>query len=209
MTETDPAESRRLRSRARFDRRKLEIVDIAAALFARRGYHATTVDDLTEATGLQRGGLYHYIGSKEALLFAIHERFIQPLLEAAREIEQRESDPEARLRALARALMHDIAEYQPQVTVFLQEWRTIRVVDSPRAAELLDARRAFEAVVERALAAGVESGAFRIANQRLAKLAFLGMFNYSYQWYRGGGGVSPDEVADAFCDVFLDGVRQQ
>lgn len=207
MAEIDPAEARRLRSRARFDKRKLEIIDIAAELFARRGYHATTVDDLTEATGLQRGGLYHYIGSKEALLFDIHERFIRPLLDAAREIEQREDDPEARLRALAHALMRDIADYQAQVTVFLQEWRTIRAVNTARAKELLDARRAFESVVERALADGMASGALRIADLRLAKLGFLGMFNYSYQWYRGDGGVSPDEVADAFCDVFLDGVR--
>lgn len=207
MTETDPAVTRRLRSRARFEKRQQEIVDIAAGLFAERGYHATTVDDLTAATGLQRGGLYHYIGSKEALLFGIHERFIKPLLEAAREIERQEPDPEERVRALARALMRDIAEYQPRVTVFLQEWRIIRSVDTTRAAELVDARRAFEAVVDRALADGIASGAFAIANPRLAKLAFLGMFNYSYQWYRGDGGVGPDEVADAFCDIFLPGIR--
>ena len=209
MTETDPAEARRLRSRARFEKRKQEIVDIAAELFAQRGYHATTVDDLTAATGLQRGGLYHYIGSKEALLFGIHERFIVPLLEAAREIERQEPDPEQRVRALAHALMRDIAEYQPQVTVFLQEWRIIRSVDSPRAQELLDARRAFEAVVDRALTDGIGTGVFTIPNPRLAKLAFLGMFNYSYQWYRGDGGVSPDEVADAFCDIFLAGIRSR
>ncbi|MEZ5101818.1 MAG: TetR/AcrR family transcriptional regulator [Thermoleophilia bacterium] len=200
-----PDRARRTRSRARFEARQREIVDIAARLFADRGYHATSVDDLTAATGLQRGGLYHYIGSKEALLFRIHERFIAPLLEAAREIEQRDEPAEQRLRALARALMRDIADYQPQVTVFIQEWRTIRA--DPRAGELVEARRAFEAVLERVLADGVAEGTFRLDDARLAQLGFLGMFNYSYQWFRSSGGVPPEQVADRFCDVFLDGIR--
>lgn len=203
--EQTPDQRRRARSRARYDARQREIVDIAARLFAERGYHATSVDDLTAATGLQRGGLYHYIGSKEALLFRIHERFIAPLLEAAHEIERREASAEQRLRALARALMRDIADYQPQVTVFIQEWRTIRA--DPRSRELVEARRQFEAVVERALAAGVAEGVFRIESARLALLGFLGMFNYSYQWFRADGGVAPEDVADRFCDVFLDGIR--
>ena len=63
------------------------------------------------------------------------------------------------------------ADYQAQVTVFLQEWRTIRAVDSARAKELLDARRAFEAVVERALADGLRS---RLATVKGVTLTDLG-----------------------------------
>ena len=64
-----PAPPDRPRLRARYDRRRQRVIDTAAGVIARRGFHATTVGDLVEATGLARGGLYHYIGSKDELLF--------------------------------------------------------------------------------------------------------------------------------------------
>src|SRR3712207_685275 len=122
MASSPPA---RPRSRERYEERRQEVIDIAARVFAQRGYDATTIDDLVEATGLQRGGLYHYMGSKQDLLIAIHERFLHPLLAQARAIAAEELPPEQALRGLAHALMENIARYTDQVTVFFQEWRTI------------------------------------------------------------------------------------
>jgi AcrR family transcriptional regulator len=197
----------RARSRERYEIRRQEIVDIAAHLFAQRGYHATSIDDLSTATGLQRGGLYHYIGSKEALLFMIHERFIEPLLEEARAIEDRGEPPDVTLRALGHALMHDIAAYRDQVTVFLHEWRTIHHKESERADAVMAARREFEDVIDRTLRRGIEQGLFQIDEPRLAVLGLLGMINYTYQWYRPDASWSADDVAEAFWSYFLDGIR--
>jgi TetR/AcrR family transcriptional regulator, cholesterol catabolism regulator len=196
------------RPRTNHDARRAEIVDIAAQLFAERGYHATSIGDLAEATGLQRGGLYHYIGSKENVLFDIHERFIEPLLEAAREIEARELPPDETVRALAAALVHDIADYRDQVTVALHEWRTIVASkDHERVAKVRRARGEFEAVVARAVQRGMERGMFGVQRPRLAVLGLLGMINYAYQWYRPDSPYAPDEVASAFSDFFIDGIR--
>ena len=51
-------------SRRRYEERREAVIDAAARAFAKQGYDATTIDDLVVATGLQRGGLYHYIGGK-------------------------------------------------------------------------------------------------------------------------------------------------
>ncbi len=67
--------------RRRYDAKREGVVEAAAELFAERGYHATTMQDLTEATGLTAGGLYHYIGSREQLLIAICDALVEPLLE--------------------------------------------------------------------------------------------------------------------------------
>jgi AcrR family transcriptional regulator len=72
--------------RRRYDSRRQEVIDVAARAFAERGYHATSMDDLSEATGLAPGGLYHYIGSKEQLLIAICDTLMDPLLERAVEL---------------------------------------------------------------------------------------------------------------------------
>lgn len=206
MSET--AQRPRGRPRVNHEARKREIVDIAARLFAERGYHATSIGDLAEATGLQRGGLYHYIGSKENVLFLIHERFIEPLLEEANVIEARGLPPDETLRALAHALMRDIADYRDQVTVFLHEWRTVAASrDDDRVVNVRRARAEFEAVVARTLRRGIEQGVFKIEHPKLAVLGFLGMINYTYQWYRPGADYAPEAVASAFCDFFLDGIR--
>ena len=204
----EPVARRPGRPRTNHDARRAEIVDVAARLFAQRGYHATSIGDLAEATGLQRGGLYHYIGSKENVLFDIHERFIEPLLDAAHEIEARQLPPDQTVRALAAALVHDIADYRDQVTVALHEWRTIVASeDRERVARVRRARREFEDVVARAMQRGLADGTFAFERPRLAVLGFLGMINYAYQWYRPDAPYEPDELASAFSDFFIDGIR--
>ena len=209
MAETRALGPRR-RSREQYEARRQEIVDAAAHAFAASGYHATSIDDLVKATGLQRGGLYHYIGSKEELLFQIHERFIEPLLEAAQEIEARADPPSETLRALAHALMSDISNYRDQVTVFLHEWKTLRrSEDVARVERVLTARRQVEEVIDRTIRRGVDAGVFDVADRRLAVLAFLGMFNYSYQWFDPTGTITADGVADTFSRYLLEGIEKR
>jgi TetR/AcrR family transcriptional regulator, cholesterol catabolism regulator len=203
---TTPAvRSGRPRSRERWEERQREVIDVAAAVFAEQGYHATSIEDLVQATGLQRGGLYHYMAGKADLLIQIHQRFIEPLLAAAREIAAEDAPSDVVLRKLAGALMADIATYRPQVTVFLHEWRVIQA--EPEWETIRTARKEFEGVIAGVLQRGVEEGLFRIADIPLAVLGFLGMFNYSYQWFDPAGRLSPQGVADYFCDIYLAGIR--
>ena len=193
------------RTRESYDERQQKVVDVAARIFAEKGYHATTIDDLVEATGLQRGGLYHYMDGKKDLLIAIHERFIDPLLADAEEIVSRGEGPEPTLRLLARALMNSIATYNDQVTVFLHEWRSIK--EDPEWVAIRASRERFEKLIGHVLSEGHEQGIFVIRDPQIALLAFLGMINYSYEWYRPGGRVKAQTIADEFCEIFLSGIR--
>ena len=194
------------RSTVRYDARLAEIVDTTTALFATQGYHGTSIQDISDATGLQRGALYHYIKGKKELLFRIHERFIEPLLAEARLIEESDLAPDAAIRALAKALMQDIDAYRNQVTVFLHEWKVIK--DDPGAQSVREARREFEEIIERVLARGVRIGKFQVRDPHLEKFAFLGMINYTYQWYVPGGRYDADQVASNFADIFLHGISK-
>ncbi len=165
----------------------------------------TSIDDLVEATGLKRGGLYHYISRKEDLLIAAHERFIVPLLENARAIAAESLPADEALRRIAHALMHDIAVYQDQVTVFLHEWRVIR--DAPDWDHVREARHEFEQIIQSIFEQGQEDGVFDVSAPRLTVLAFLGMVNYSYTWYSPRGSHTPAQIADHFAGIFLSGIR--
>ena len=195
----------RASSAAKYDAKLQEIVDVAASVFARQGFHGTSIDDLVEATGLKRGGLYHYMSRKEDLLIAAHERFIEPLLENARAIAAEDLPADEALRRLAHALMHDIAVYQDQVTVFLHEWRVIR--DAPEWQYVREAREEFEAIVQSIIELGQREGVFDVATPRLTVLGFLGMINYSYTWYSPHGRHTPEEIAEHFAGIFIEGIR--
>src|SRR3954453_11766650 len=111
--------------RERYDRRQQEVVTTAADLFARRGFQATSMDELSEATGLRSGGLYHYIGSKQNLLLLIFEALMGPLLERAADIEASDAQAETQLRGLVRAWLAHIETHLDHMAVFAQERHTI------------------------------------------------------------------------------------
>jgi AcrR family transcriptional regulator len=193
------------RSRARFARKWDDVISAAARVFAEKGFDATTVDDLVAATGLQRGGLYHYMDNKSDLLVEIHRRLIEPLLAEIERIDTEPNDPSTAVRLIARALAHNMRDYNNEMIVFLHEWRTIR--DDDAWEDIRRARRDLEHTIERTLRRGVIAGRFEIPDTRLAVFALLGMFNHAHQWFRPDGRVSADELADSFGDIFLGGVE--
>jgi AcrR family transcriptional regulator len=191
--------------RARYERRRADVVAAAARVFAQRGYHATSIDDLIVATGLTRGGLYHYTDSKQALLFAIFDELMEPLLSRAREIVEQPGTPERHLRALTHAWVAHIATHLDHMVVFTQERGTLE--RDPRWQHLRAARRAFEQLLAGVLRRGQEDGSFVMRDPQLTLLTLLGMVNYTPQWFSPRGRLTPEQIADGYCDVLLDGTR--
>lgn len=184
--------------------RKKNITEVAATLFASRGYHATSIQDLSEELGLGKGSLYYHIGSKDELLFWVHEQFINPLLEQTEEILSRDLPPGETLRAISHNLMRVISEYLPFVTVFYQDHRAL---SDGRREQILEKQNAFERHIDSVLQRGVDQGLFRPLDLTITRLAFLGMHNHAYHWLHPDGRVGPDEIADIFCSLFLQGIE--
>ncbi len=189
--------------RARYDRRQQEVVATAARLFAERGYQATSMSDLTAATGLAAGGLYHYIGSKEQLLLRICDELLEPLLEQAHALLARESPPAEQLRELLRAWLAHIETHRDHMLVFAQERHVIE--RDPQWRAVHGQRKAFEQLLDDVLARGEASGAMAFADRGLALRALLGMVNHTPQWLRTPGRLSAEQIADGYCDLLLRG----
>ncbi|HWK27615.1 MAG TPA: TetR/AcrR family transcriptional regulator [Solirubrobacter sp.] len=180
--------------RERYERRREAVVATAAALFARRGFQATTMDELSEATGLRSGGLYHYIGSKQRLLFEICEQLMDPLLLRAAEIEASSDAPETQLRALVRAWLEHVAAHLDHMAVFAQERHAIEA--EPEWEQVRASRDAFETILARRLRAVGKP-------DRLTLFALLGMVNHTATWLKPGGRLTAAEIADGYVDMLL------
>jgi TetR/AcrR family transcriptional regulator, cholesterol catabolism regulator len=176
-------------------------VATAAKLFAERGYDGTAMNELTAATGLAAGGLYHYIEGKDDLLIAICDELLEPLLERAREIVAAEAEPVEQLRELVQAWVAHVAEHRDHMLVFTQERQAIE--RQRRWRHVRSQRRAFEQILDDVLARGEADGSMTFADRRLSLLALLGMVNYTPQWVRPGGRLSAEEIADGYCAMVL------
>jgi len=187
--------------RARYDARRREVVATAARLFADRGYDGTSMSELTEATGLAAGGLYHYIEGKDDLLIAICDELLEPLLTQAREIVAEGATPVEQLRRLVRAWVAHVVEHRDHMLVFTQERQAIE--SEPRWRRVRSQRKAFEKILDEVMARGEADGSMTFADRRLSLLALLGMVNYTPQWVRPGGRLTAAEIADGYCAMTL------
>jgi len=183
------------------------VIDVAAKVFAQRGYHATSMDDLVSATGMTKGGLYHYTAGKEDLLLGVIEELMDPLLERARETLKAPGSAESRLRALMTLWLQHVADHRDHMIVFSRERGTLE--RSARWREVRRARRSFEKMLAEAIDAGCEDGSFEVADRQLALMMLLGAVNYIPQWFHPRGRLRPREIAERYSDLLLDGIRRR
>src|SRR4051794_26915759 len=188
---------------AKWQERREAIIDTSAQVFARHGYHATGIAELCEVNGFGKGAFYYYIGSKEELLAAIHDRVMDEVMLGADRVADAGGSPSAQLKMLGTELLDVIHRYPDHVWVFLHEFPALT---DERAEQFRMRRREYERRVETVLQAGVDAGEFRALDPWLTARAWLGMHNYTYLWLKAGGSVSARDVAEPFADIFIRGI---
>lgn len=190
--------------RERYDRRRQEVVNAAAAVFAQHGYHATSIEDLIAATGMTRGGIYHYTSSKQELLLSIVNELMEPLLARAEEVLQAPASAEEHLRELMRVWLEHVAAHRDHMIVFSRERGTLE--RTPEWRGVRAARARFEGLLEAVLHAGRRDGSFHVRDPQMALLMILGAVNYIPEWLDVSGRLSPAQIADRYCDLLLEGL---
>jgi AcrR family transcriptional regulator len=188
---------------AKWKARHDAIVDTSAHVFAQRGYHATGIAELCTVNGLGKGAFYHYIGSKEELLAAIHDRVMDEVMVGADRVVEAGGTPAEQLAMLGSELLEVIHRYPDHVWVFLHEFPALT---STRAEHFRVRRRDYEQRIEAVLQAGIKAGVFRDVDPWLTTLAWLGMHNYTYLWLKSGDRLSARDVAQPFADIFIQGI---
>lgn len=181
-----------------------EVYSAALRLFTEKGYHATSMQDIAVAVGLYKGSLYHYIGGKEELLVQVFERALGSLLERVERVVADTSIPPAQqLRMLIRAHVEAVASNLDALTVYLHEFRAL----TGEALEVVrQQRERYRELVATVVERGVRGGEFTSTDVGIATLGVLGMCNWLAQWYRPGGRLSPQQVADYFAEMVLSGL---
>lgn len=187
----------------KFDHRRLEIIDCAAHLFARQGYDATGIAELTEAVGLGRGTLYHYIGSKEDLLAEIHHRANTPLLVLGKEVCELSEPGAVRLRLLSEVFFEVGYRLLDHSRVVMNESKRFT---GQRRESYVASQRRFRELLERILVDGKKDGSLHYDSLFVASMAFLNLHIATLRWLDPAGPLSPGQMSSQFCRLLFGGI---
>jgi AcrR family transcriptional regulator len=182
--------------------RRTELTREAARLFAAKGYHGTSMGDIAQAMGVQKGSVYAHIESKQALLWAIASEGAEAF-HAALDAVPDSAPAGERIRLALRAHLRVVAEQLDVATVFTREWRYLD--DEPREAFIAERRR-YEERIRELFRDARDLGELRSdLDTSVAALLFLSSANWAYTWLQPGR--DTDELADRFFALLVDGMR--
>jgi AcrR family transcriptional regulator len=182
---------------ARDSTREGEILTAAARIFREKGYHGTSIQDIAEAVGLLKGSLYHYIRSKEQLLARLFEGSLGDTIVELEAIAVRDASPTERLRDMVRAYVMSVTANLDAVGIYLREWRSL---PAPELARVRARRRTMRRLFEDVITEGIRRKELSVSDPKIAALAIIGMCNWTYEWYRPRGRLTPAALADELAE---------
>lgn len=185
-----------------YDAQREAILRHAAALFARSGYPATSMNQVAEACGLSKATLYHYYRDKYALLVEIAEGHVGALAALVDEVQAQALPPADAVRRLIERIIGEYAGAQDAHRVLTEDVRFLEPGDRER---ILGAERHVVARFAQAIAAWQPQQAQAGLTKPLTMLLF-GMINWLFTWHRPDGGLSHAQLAPIVIDLFFAGV---
>jgi AcrR family transcriptional regulator len=180
-----------------------QLLEAATHLFKEKGYHSTSMQELAEALGMQKGSLYYYIDSKEELLRRLMERATSFMASQIDEIYAADLPPAEKLRWALENHAVTMMDHLDLVAVYLHEYRNL---PPERMAEALAVRKHYERVLMQIVEDGIAMGEFRPVNVKMAVFGMLGMLNWTHQWFSPDGPYTSHEVAATLAGLAMQGL---
>lgn len=184
---------------------KDKITEQSILLFENKGFSETSIQDIVNVLGVTKGTFYYYFSSKEQLLMEIHHQYITNLLERQnRIISNDDTSPKEQLTEIISLLITDIARNGPSARVYFREMRHLT---SENMKNIKQKRERFRLNVENVVRRGIDQKEFKEdLSADIITFGILGVTNWSYNWFKPGGNVSPQELGEIYADMILTGI---
>jgi AcrR family transcriptional regulator len=187
-----------------YEAKHLEVLSAATTLFARKGFHKTSVRELARATDRSLSGLYYYFSSKEELLFQIQHHCYGTLLKSVRTALQQASTPEEELVTYISHHLGYFRRNMDEMKVLAHEDLTLTGEYGKR---LLDLKRRYSEVLVNIVnrLAAESSSTTSAPPEEMAAFILFGMMNWLYTWPRKLRSRPAEEIAETVARIFLGG----
>lgn len=171
------------------------IVAAAAQLFAERGFSGTSLKDIADAVGVLKGSLYHYIDSKDDLLFEVIKVPYVGIRENMAHSDHFASDPVRQLAAFSfcHVALNAVSGRLNGAIVMMNESRSL---SEDKHASIAQDRHGYDRYLRSILLRGMQTGVFDPAiDVRVNAFSIFGVLTSYMRWYRPERELAPSQIA--------------
>jgi AcrR family transcriptional regulator len=189
-----------------YDEKLQQILKTSAKIFAEKGFHRTSVRDISRATTMSLAGLYYYFTTKEELLYLIQERCFVTLLERWERAASPDMDVRSRIRLFAENHLYFFCHNMPEMKVMAHEDESLTGEFQDKI--LVLKRRYVKVIMD--LIAEFQDGKVSkgTIDLRLATFALFGMMNWIYTWYQPKRDLPFPQLIEQMLRVYFFGILE-
>ncbi|MFC4584522.1 TetR/AcrR family transcriptional regulator [Sphaerisporangium corydalis] len=199
--------TRRTSSSGSASERRDHLVKLAAELFARKGFQATTVRQIADEAGILSGSLYHHFDSKETIVDEVLSTFLTDLIGRYKTALEQEGDPRAVLSEMVRIGFSTLEPHRAAITVMQNDWNYLRSLPGDRFDYLIRAEDEVERMWVEQIKRGQAEGLFRAdVDPKLTYRMIRDTIWVAVRWFRPGGRLNTAGLAEHYVTVLFDGL---
>jgi len=180
-----------------------KILEAAAQIFSKKGYHATSMQDIARAVNLQKASLYHHVASKQEILLALLDEALDLVIGQVEEVLADPIPADEKLKVAMRTYLQILADQRELSAILLFEHRSL---EAKLHARHIPRRDRFERLWRDLIQMGVDEGLYICPDVAIATRALLGVMGWMVTWFRADGALTAVEISDQFAALFLDGL---
>lgn len=188
----------------RQEARREQILNGAARVFSKKGYHASTVDEIAKELGLTKASIYYYVSDKSDLLYQLYKRAMTALLESQLEIMARPDPPDAKLHAMIEEYVRIVASATAVYSVVVL--REHQALPPRKRKEIIALRDQYEQNYQQCIQEGIEQGIFEAQDVKMASYVVLGALNWIPNWFNPRGSLSKEQIGRMFAEQLVRGL---
>jgi TetR/AcrR family transcriptional regulator, cholesterol catabolism regulator len=186
-----------------YDEKLQQILKTSAKIFAEKGFHRTSVRDISRTTGMSLAGLYYYFTTKEELLYLIQERCFITLLQRWERAATPDMDVRSRIRVFAENHLSFFCHNMPEMKVMAHEDESVTGAFQDK---ILVLKRRYVKVLTDLIAELKQGEDGKQVDSRVATFALFGMMNWIYTWYQPKRDVPFPQLIEQMLRIYFFGV---
>jgi len=179
-----------------------DICKIAARVFDEKGYVVATLEDVAQAVGVTKGGIFHYFTRKEELLFLILYRYVDASLQALKKKLERCKSPHERIYVFIQHHLENYQQNQAESRLALRE-RTNLSKNYLRMVKGLE--RQYREILKSLLRSLMKDR--KKQDEMLCTYTLLGMVSFPYAWFNPKGRKKSRNLVDLIYRIFVGGLE--
>jgi TetR/AcrR family transcriptional regulator len=187
---------------ANYADRRLEILSVAAKLFAEQGYDRTAMTEIAAALGVSKALFYHYYSAKDELLFDIIRNHLSHLVETVEASVDEGLPPEKQLHAMIRVILECYAGADSEHKVQINHLAKLGAAQQQELKAMQKRLVALMADVVQALRPAMPP-----AMLKPVTMSIFGTLNWKYMWFRNSQSFGEEDFITLVTSLFLNGIR--